>query len=186
MYKFILLFYSIFLINSTFAQQVVFYNSKLNKSIVVKSGSKVFLGYRGYNGNTEFASNTVTDITDSTITIGLDMSYWLPNRKPSAVTNNFKVIRLKDITHFRKRSLAGEMIKNILQIGGAVGSVYLLSDLYRNERYSQSNAVLISIGAGLVLNSAAKVIFPENAKYRIQDGWIINPTPNNPSQIKRN
>jgi len=186
MYKFIFLFCGIFLVNSAHAQQVVFYNPKLNKTILIKSGSKVFLGYTGYNGNTEFASNTVTDITDSTITIGLDMSYWLPNRKPSVFTNNFKVIRLKDITHFRKRSLAGEMIKNILQIGGAVGSVYLLSDLYRDERYSRSSAVLISLGAGLVLNAASKVIFPENAKYRVQDGWILNPTTNNVAPKIRN
>jgi hypothetical protein len=186
MYKLIFLFCSIFLVNITQAQQVVFFNPKLNKTITVKQGAKVFLGYRGYNGNTEFASNTVTGITDSTITLGVDLSFWFPNKKPNATTNNYKIILLKDITHFRKRSIGGELVKNTMQIGAAIGSVYLLSDLYRSSNVSRSSAVFISIGAGLLLNLTAKIIFPENAKYRIQDGWIINPKSNDLVPLGRN
>jgi hypothetical protein len=186
MYKLVFLFCSIFLANATQAQQVVFFNPKLNKTITVKPGAKVFLGYIGYNGNTEFAANTVTAITDSTITLGVDLSFWFPKRKPSASTNNYKTILLKDITHFRKRSFGGEMIKSTMQIGAAVGSVFLLSDLYRSTDVSRTGAVLISIGAGALLNLTAKIIFPENAKYRIQDGWIINPKPNEVVPIGRN
>jgi hypothetical protein len=186
MHKLVFLLCSIFLINITQAQQVVFFNPKYNKTITVKPGAKVFLGYKGYNGNTEFAANTVTAITDSTITLGVDLSFWFPNKKPSASTNNYKTIFLKDITHFRKRSFAGEMIKSTMQIGAAVGTVFLLSDLYRSSDVSRTGAVLISVGTGALLNHAAKIIFPENAKYRIQDGWIINPKPNETVPIGRN
>lgn len=178
MHKLIFLLCSIIFLNVSEAQQVVFFNPKLNKTITVKPGAKVFLGYKGYNGNIEFASNTVTAITDSSITLGVNLGFWLPNKKPSASTNNYKTISLKDITHFRKRSFGGEMIKSAMQIGAAVGSVFLLSDLYRSSDASRTGAVLISIGAGSLLNLSAKIIFPENAKYRMQDGWIINPKPN--------
>jgi hypothetical protein len=169
-----------------FSQQVVFSNHKSNKIIVVKPGCKVALGYYGYNGMQEFTSNTVTDITDSTITLGLDLSFWFPNKKPNTSTNNYKIIRLSDITHFRKRSMGGELLKNAMQIGAAVGSIYLLSDLYRNSSISRSNAILVSIGVGLVLNLTVKIMFPENAKHRIQDGWIINIKPNEPIPVSRN
>jgi hypothetical protein len=186
MYKLVFLFCSIIFLNVSEAQQVVFFNQKLNKTITVKPGAKVFLCYKGYNGNTEFASNTVTAITDSTITLGVDLSFWFPNRKPSASINSYKIIALKDITHFRKRSLTGDLIKNVIQIGTAIGSVVLLSDLYRSSDAGRTGAVLISIGAGALLNLTAKIIFPENAKYRVQDGWIINPKPNDALPIGRN
>ena len=186
MYKLISLFCCFFLFNDLFSQQVVFSNHKSNKIIVVKPGCKVSLGYYGYNGMQEFTSNTVTDITDSTITLGLDLSFWFPNKKPNTSTNNYKIIRLSDITHFRKRSMGGELLKNAMQIGAAVGSIYLLSDLYRNSSISRSNAILVSIGVGLVLNLTVKIMFPENAKHRIQDGWIINIKPNEPIPVGRN
>jgi hypothetical protein len=186
MFKLIFLFCFVFLFNDLFSQQVVFSNHKSNKIIVVKPGCKVSLGYFGYNGMQEFASNTVTDITDSTITLGLDLSFWFPNKKPNTSTNNYKIIRLSDITHFRKRSMGGELLKNAMQIGAAVGSIYLLSDLYRNSSISRSNAILVSVGVGLVLNLTVKIMFPENAKHRIQDGWIINLKPNEPIPVGRN
>ena len=186
MYKLISLFCFVFLFNDLFSQQVVFSNHKSNNTIVVKPGCKVSLGYYGYNGMQEFTSNTVTDITDSTITLGLDLSFWFPNKKPNTSTNNYKIIRLSDITHFRKRSMGGELLKNAMQIGAAVGSIYLLSDLYRNSSISRSNAILVSVGVGLVLNLTVKIMFPENAKHRIQDGWIINIKPNEPIPVSRN
>jgi hypothetical protein len=186
MYKLIFLFCCIFLFNDLFSQQVVFTNHKLNKTIVVKPGCKVSLGYKGYNGMQEFASNTVTDITDSTITLGLDLSFWFPNKKPNSSTNHYKIIRLSDITHFRKRSMGGELLKNAMQIGAAVGSIYLLSDLYRNSSISRTNAILVSVGVGVVLNLTVKIMFPENAKHRMKDGWMINLKPNEPIPIGRN
>lgn len=175
MHKLIFLLCSIIFLNVSEAQQVVFFNPKLNKTIIVKPGAKVFLCYNGYNGNKEFASNTVTAITDSTITLGVDLSFWFPNRKPSASTNNYKVIALKDITHFRKRSITGDLIKNAVQLGSAIGSVLLLSDLYRSNDLNRTSAVLISVGAASILNLAVNKIYPENTKYKMQDGWIINP-----------
>jgi hypothetical protein len=186
MYKLIFLFCCIFLFNDLFSQQVVFSNHKLNKTIVVKPGCKVFLGYKGYNGMQEFASNTVTDITDSTITLGVDLSFWFPNKKPNSSTNQYKIIRLSDITHFRKRSMGGELLKNAMQIGAALGSIYLLSDLYINSSTSRSNAILISAGVGVALNFTVKMIFPENAKYRMKDGWTINVKPNELRPVGRN
>lgn len=186
MYKLIFLFCCVFLFNESFSQQVVFSNQKSNKIIVVKPGCKVSLGYKGYNGMQEFASNTVTHITDSTITLGLDLSFWFPNKKPNSSINQYKIIRLSDITHFRKRSMGGELLKNAMQIGAAVGSIYLLSDLYRNSSISRSNAILVSVGVGLVLNLTVKIMFPENAKHRIQDGWIINLKPNEPIPVDIN
>lgn len=175
MYKIIVVFFSVLFINIAQAQQVVFKNIVTNKEIILKPGAKVFLGYKGYNGMLEFASNTVTNITDSTITLGIDIRYWFPNQKPNASTNNFKIINLKDITHFRKRSLAGDITKNLIRVGAAVGSVFLLSDLYKNTSVSTTNAVLISFGVGMSLNLATKLIFPENAKNSMSYGWVINP-----------
>ncbi len=175
MYKIIVVFFSVLFINIAQAQQVVFKNIVTNKVVVIKPGAKVFLGYKGYNGMLEFASNTVTEITDSTITLGADMRQWFPNQKPKASTNNYKIIYLKDITHFRKRSLGLDITKNLIQIGATIGAVFLLSDLYRNTNVSNTNAILISFGVGITLNLATKLVFPENAKNSMSNGWLINP-----------
>ncbi len=174
MFKYIIAICVIVLtMQSSKAQDLLFVNKAQNKTITVKVGAKLFLGYRGYNGNTEFATNTVYEITDSTITFGINPNYLPFKRKPSAATNQYKIIRLKDITHFRKRSLGGQLTKDLLRTGTAIGSVFLLSDLYRNSNVSRSNAFLISLGVGVVTNLGIKLIYPENAKHTIADGWQI-------------
>ena len=175
MYRIIIVFLCVLFINIAQAQQVVFKNIVTNKVVVVKPGTKMFIGYKGYNGMQEFASNTVTDITDSTITLGFDMGYWFPNQKSKASTNNYKIIHLKDITHFRKRSLGGDLTKNLLQIGAAVGTFFLLTDLYKSTSICSSNSFLISFVVGISLNLATKLVFPENAKNQMNNGWVINP-----------
>jgi hypothetical protein len=174
MYKYIIAICVItFCLKSSQAQNLLFVNKAQNKTITVKVGAKLFLGYRGYNGNTEFATNTVYEITDSTITFGINPEYMPFKRKPSAATNQYKIVRLKDITHFRKRSLGGQLTKDLLRTGAAIGSVFLLSDLYRNSNISRGNAFLISLGVGVATNLGIKLMFPENAKHAISDGWQI-------------
>lgn len=174
MYKYIIVIcFTLLTIQSSKAQDLLFVNKAQNKTITVRIGAKLFLGYRGYNGNTEFATNTVYEITDSTITFGINPDFMPFKRKPSMATNQYKIVRLKDITHFRKRSLGGQLTKDLLRTGAAIGSVFLLSDLYRNSNISRGNAFLISLGVGVATNLGIKLMFPENAKHAIADGWQI-------------
>lgn len=174
MYKYIIAICVIVLsLKNSKAQNLLFVNKAQNQTITVKIGAKLYLGYRGYNGNKEFATNTVYEITDSTITLGINPEFMPFKTKPNISTNQYKVIRLKDITHFRKRSLGGQLTRDMLRIGTAIGTVILLSDLYRNSSISTSNAFFISLGVGITTNWGIKLMYPENAKYAIADGWQI-------------
>lgn len=134
----------------------------------------LYVTYKGYNGQHEFATQVISDITDSTITLGLgpESILWT-GKKYNASANNYKVIQIKDITAFRKRSVGGVALNALVSVGSVVGSIFLLDDLIRTNNISTGNALLISIGAGLVVRYATMLVFPVNAKYKMIDGWKV-------------
>lgn len=133
----------------------------------------LFITYNGYNGQHEFVSQVITDITDSTVTVGMSPYNILGRKRYTASANTYKVIYLKDITAFRKRSVGGVLLQAVVNAGGVVGSVFLLNDLYRNSNISVGNAFLISVGVGLAIRAGTMMIFPANAKHKMSEGWKV-------------
>lgn len=162
---------------SVTGQTLTFKNQFSQKTYLVKPGTKLYLGYKGYGGQQEFAANYVYDITDSTITLGSFANQFFVSDKPNASTNNFKTIRIADLTHFRKRSATAEIGRDLLKVGATLGSVIWLGELYRSKNLSTGNAFLISVGTGVALNWGIRLLFPDNAKHRLADGWVVTYAP---------
>lgn len=160
---------------SCFAQKrLLFYNTQTLKTIELKEGHKASILYKGYNGQIEFVSHIVSEITDSTITIGTDMSSLFPNRKPgSFIRSTHKVIRIEDIIGFRRMTLGRQWAKAGVSVAGIVGSFYLLHGVYNNASISNAGAFFISLGTGFALLGVNQLLFPENIKYYFKDGWEV-------------
>ena len=172
MYKFIATFLLCFSFSYSFSQELWFTNAAKNKVIKARVGNMVYVTYKGYNGQHEFATQILSEITDSTITLGLGPgNVFGAGKKYTAAANAYKVINIKDITAFRKRSVGGVSLNALISAGSVVGSVFLLDDLIRTNNISTGNALLISLGAGLVVRYGTMLLFPVNAKYKMSDGW---------------
>jgi hypothetical protein len=176
MLKFIGIFF-LFIVSTAWSQSLIFTHQGSGKTYVVTPGTKLYLGYKGYGGQQEFAANYVYDITDSTITLGSFGAQFNLSDKPDASTNNFKTIRIADLTHFRKRSLGGELTRDLLKLSSTIGSILWLGELYRSKNVSTGNAFLISFGTGLVLNWSIRLAYPDNAKNRLSSGWTVTYKP---------
>lgn len=160
------------MMGSVYAQKkLVFINSTSQKVIELKVGHRAALLYAGYRGQVEFARETVTDITDSTITLGIDMNERLG--KPGKHNRfTYKTISIKDIKGFRRMTLGRQVAKTTLAAAGVVGSFYLLKNVYSSD-ISNFSAFAISVGVGVGLYGINNLIFPENIKYYMQDGWTV-------------
>ena len=176
MLKFIGIFF-LFIVSTAWSQSLTFTHQGSGKTYVVTPGIKLYLGYKGYGGQQEFAANYVYDITDSTITLGSFGAQFNLSDKPDASTNNFKTIRIADLTHFRKRSIGGELTRDLLKLSSTIGSILWLGELYRSKNVSTGNAFLISFGTGLVLNWSIRLAYPDNAKNRLSSGWTVTYKP---------
>jgi hypothetical protein len=174
MHKPVVLFLLLFCSLICFGQKsLLFYNTKTLRTIELKVGHKATLLYKGYLNQTEVICHTVTDITDSTIVIGSDLSIILPEKRPGQKLGQVqKVIRISDITGFRRMTIGRQLAKAGVGVAGAVGSFYLLQYIYQSD-ISRGNAFLISLGTGFSLIGLNRILFPENIKYYFEDGWQV-------------
>jgi hypothetical protein len=154
-----------------YAQELAFINKTQNKIITIRLGNKLHLAYLGYNNQLEYCANIVSEITDSTITLGIRP--FDTNKRLNHKINRYKVIKIADIVAFRKRKSGIEIAKNFAQIGAITASIFILRNLYAINNIGSGSALLFSLGTGLSINLAIKGLFPENAKHRIKDGWEI-------------
>ena len=157
---------------SAFAQtQVVFTNVKLNKMITVSPGQTLVLLYKGYLGQTEMIKNMVTEISDSTITIAItptSLNFWSNKNK---VEQNYKCIRIKDIKGFRRISIGRLLFKNVLTLGAVIGTYAILNNINKGKPGNLGRDLLISLGIGIGIKTSVDLMFPENIKYLMEEGW---------------
>lgn len=172
MYRLLLILFCFFFVRQLSAQQLLFINKAQNKIITINIGCKLMLSYAGYNYQNEYYQNTVTDITDSTITLGCGF-FDGHAKKNSPKTNNCKTIKINDIIAFRKRSAVAEISKQVLYVSTAITSIVLLRNLYTKSNFSTLSALGISIASGIIINKGINVLFPENAKYVVSNDWEI-------------
>jgi hypothetical protein len=175
MVKFLVFVVSLVISVNCFAQKkLLFYNSRTLKTIEMKVGHRASLLYKGYNDQVEFMCNNVTDVTDSTITLGIDMTEYFPNKKPGQFARiPYKIIRIEDIIGFRRITLGRQWAKAGVSLAGIVGSFYLLHGVYNNSAISNTGAFFISLGTGFALIGLNHALFPENIKYYMKDGWKV-------------
>lgn len=173
--KFVALFLFIGFSTFCFAQKrLLFYNTQKLKTIELKEGHRASILYKGYNNQIELATQTVTQITDSTITLGMDMSSYFPNRKPGqSLRMTYKIIRIEDIIGFRRMTLGRQWAKVGVGVAGIVGSFYFLHGIYNNPSIGNGSAFFISLGTGFGLLALNQLLFPENIKHYFKDGWEV-------------
>jgi hypothetical protein len=154
-----------------------FYNAQVNKIIVAKPGDQLVVMYKGYNNQTEFYREIITEITDSTVTLGNNYNHANnfisrgQKRKAEKLGPNFKVIAIKDIVAFRRIGVGSILTKSVLQIGSVLGLVVLAEDVFESSSFSSSEKFLITFGAGLATKVLLTILFPEGVKYQMSDGW---------------
>lgn len=160
-----------------FAQKkLVFKNTKTLKTVELRVGNRASFSYNGYMQQPEFLKETISDITDSTVVLGmsyfqsLPQSITKPGKYPALV---YKVIRIEDITGFRKMGVGRMIAKSAVSIGGIFASYYLLKDIY-SSNISTGSSILLSMGVGLGLYGVTELLFPENVKYYMADGWQVS------------
>jgi hypothetical protein len=155
-----------------FAQKsLLFYHIQTLRTIELKVGHKATILYKGYLGQAEFISQVVTEISDSTITLGTDAQSFFASQKPGKnIKQVHKVIRISDITGFRRMTIGRQLGKAGLSIAGVVGSIYLLPYVYGSGA-GKGTAFFISFASGLTILGINQLVFPENIKYYFKDGW---------------
>jgi hypothetical protein len=168
---------SMLLLCNLYAQQnIYFINKAKNKIVEVKLGQQLSLKYNGYLGQPEFVKQTVSEINDSFVVLGINPDI-LGKTFEKAVSKNpkyiFKKVLLKDIVSFRKISAGRQLLKSGLLLSSLFGSSYLLADLYSNSSLTHLETFWISFGIAVVSNGIINLAFPENPKYDIGNCWII-------------
>lgn len=171
---FVLIAYMI-CVNFVFAQNLYFVNPTKHKIIEIKVGQQLSIKHNGYLGQNEFVKQTITDITDSSITLGIDPEIFGPLKK--IVENNpkyvYRKILIKDITAFRRITTSRQLLKSALILGNIAGTYILLSNLYKNNSYTITQTFLISAGVGVGTTILINALLPENPKYKMADGWEV-------------
>ncbi len=159
----------------SFAQELLFFNAAKQKSVIVRPGSILCVSYTGYNGITEFAKLTVTDITDSTVVLGVNTAKlgFMSKLKDGPHVNNYKVIRLEDIKGFRRITLGRTTLKTLMKIGVVVGTYFFIYELSQDGGFSAGETFAISAGAGIAGTILVNALLPENVKYYMKDGWEV-------------
>ncbi len=166
----------LFMVELSSAQKsLLFFNTQANKTIQVKVGHRASILYKGYLGQLEFAKETVTDITDSTIVLGINLAETMPRLapKPGKSTRlTYKVIRINDIVGFRRMTLGRQFVRLTLTAAGLVGT-FVVFNQAKIQGFTSFNASLITFGAGLGFLWINNLILPENIKYYMESGWQV-------------
>jgi hypothetical protein len=159
-----------------FAQaNLYFVNRTKHKVIEVKLGHQLSLKYKGYMGQTEFAKQSLTDLNDSMITLGVnpeDLGI-LKNMASNNPKFIYRKILIKDILAFRRITTGRLMLKTTLTIANIVGTYFLLTELYQNNKFSNVQTFFISLGVGISTSIIINAALPENPKFNMQDGWEV-------------
>lgn len=157
--------------------RLFFLHKQLNKLVEIRIGQQVCLLYNGYLNQQEFAKNIVTEITDSTITLGHDpemmgsIAQKMMQKQALKTGSSYKIIRIKDIRGFRRMTAGRQLLKTATQTASFVGLFFLVSSVYQSDHISSWNAFLISFGSGIATTTIINALFPENIRYLMKDGW---------------
>jgi hypothetical protein len=152
-----------------------FINRAKHKVIEVKPGNQLSIKYKGYLGQPEFVKQAVTDINDSMITLGIDPQ--LLGGMGKALENNpkfvYRKIRIADITMFRRMTAGRQLLKQSLLLTNIVASFFVVTGLNDHTNLTSAEVFFASAGIGLVTAIIIHVSFPENPKYRLEEGWEV-------------
>lgn len=160
---------------SSAQRSLLFFNLQSGKTIQLKVGHRASILYKGYLGQLEFAKETVTDITDTTIVLGVNLAETMPllAPKPGKSTRlTYKVIRINDIVGFRRMTLGRQFAKLSLTVVGVVGT-FVVFNQAKMRGVSSFNASLITFGSGLSFLWINNLLLPENIKYYMENGWQV-------------
>ncbi|MCU0441427.1 MAG: hypothetical protein MUE96_03440 [Bacteroidia bacterium] len=154
---------------------LLFTKPNTSDSILLQVGQKATLLYKGYQGQIEVFNQLVTDINDSTITLGFDHGLSHKNQRQlgKKLRAAHKTIRIADIIGFRRITIGRQLAKSAVNIGLLVGSVLLLQSVYNTPNLNATADFFISMGIGFSVFGIQHIVLPENIKHYMADGWQV-------------
>ncbi|MES2380111.1 MAG: hypothetical protein V4538_03660 [Bacteroidota bacterium] len=174
--SFLLLFLLCFTVFGLYAQKTIrFINTRSNEVIEASIGQTLSVQYLAYNNQLFHHKNVITDITDSSITLGNinePQIEWV-QKLSGKYDASYRIILLKDIVSFRRittgRTIAKSLLSTSILVATYVGGI----DLFRYNKIGFWETLGISVGIGLTTTLITAFILPENPKYKLADGWVI-------------
>ncbi len=174
--SFLLLFLLYFTAIGLYAQKTVrFINTRSHEVIEASIGQTLSVQYLAYNNQLFHFKNVITDITDSSITLGTinDTQIEWVQKLSGKYDATYRIILLKDIVSFRRvtagRIIAKSLLSTSILVATYVGGI----DLFRYNKIGFWETLGISIGIGITTTAITAFTLPENPKYKLADGWVV-------------
>lgn len=159
-----------------YAQKTVrFINTRSHEVIEASIGQTLSVQYLAYNNQLFHFKNVITDITDSSITLGVinDTQVEWVQKLSGKYDAPYRIILLKDIVSFRRITAGRIIAKSLLSTSILVATYVGCIDLFRYNKISFWETLGISIGIGVTTTAITAFVLPENPKYKLADGWVI-------------
>lgn len=175
--SFLFIFLFLFIDTGLYAQKTIrFIHARSHKVIEACVGQTLSVQYLAYNNQLFHYKSIITDITDSSITLGTIND----NAQPEWVQKlsgkydaSYRIILLKDIVSFRRitagRIIAKSLLSTSILVATYVGGI----DLFRYNKIGFWETLGVSVGIGVGTALITAFVLPENPKYKLADGWII-------------
>jgi hypothetical protein len=141
--------------------RLVFEHAASHDSVVVESGDLVNIQYKGYLGQIQLNKNRVALVGPG--------SLFLMNPGKDLPAQPFE-IKGEDITGFRRMSPIQPFIKPLGSLAASIGMLYLLD---AQDNISLGSQILYTTLAGIAVNYLLDLLFPDDIKYRMADGWSV-------------
>lgn len=171
----LLLLFSLTFIGLYAQKTIRFINTRSNQVIEACIGQTLSVQYLAYNNQLFHHKNVITDITDSSITLGTvnDTQIEWVQKLSGKYEANYRIILLKDIVSFRRITAGRIIAKSLLSTSVLVATYIGGIDLFRYNKIGIWETLGISIGIGLTTTLINGFVLPENPKYKLTDGWVI-------------
>jgi hypothetical protein len=141
--------------------RLVFELAASHDSVVVESGDLVNIQYRGYLNQVQLNKSHVAAVANG--------SLFLLNGGKDLPAQPFE-IKGEDITGFRRMSPIQPFIKPLGSLAASIGMLYLLDS---SDNISLGSQILYTTLAGIAVNYLLDLLFPDDIKYHMADGWKV-------------
>jgi len=148
-------------------------NLQSGKIIEISVGQTLSATYIGYMGQLESVKGMVLSINDSIIQLS-DFA-----RSPGIFMKKtedmflYKNIRISDLQRFRRITVWRQFAKAITTAALVTGTYILIYSKLNSTNTGIGEKFIYATLSGMAVFSLTELIFPENPKYKLTEGWQV-------------